>query len=177
VWAFGFAVWLEEVGRNLIALTGLDVSRSQLLGTPWVQFYDLLIGPSQPWFGIVTYCLMAAILVRNYRVLRSPAERRRIRLMAAGAAAIAVSLLLVGILRRIAGPASPVYVVSEWLQPMLVALGPPLLAYAVLQDRVIGPRVAIRRGVQYLATSLAARLLRGERKRSPEQSPAQRQTD
>ncbi|MCX6597659.1 MAG: protein kinase [Acidobacteria bacterium] len=159
VWVFGFMVWLEGLGRNTIWLTGLDVTRSQLMSAAWVQFYDRLIIPSQPFYSLIAYCLMAGVLVHNYRALRSVAERRRIRLTAVGLAAIACSLLMLAIVRRVVGAASPANVVVEWVQPMMVALGPPLLAYAVLSNRVIGVRFAIRRGIQYLLALNVLRLV------------------
>ena len=159
VWSYGFAMWLEGLGRNVIWLGGLDLTRSQLLSSTWVQLYDLLIAPSQSIFVLITYLLMAVVLMRNYRALSSVAERRRIRLTALGLAAIAVALLGISLVRAVAGAASPWFLVGEWVQPILVALGPPLLAYAVLKNRVIGVRFAIRRGIQYLLALNFLRLL------------------
>ncbi len=159
VWSFGFAMWLDSMGRNLIWLAGLDLTRSQLLSPTWVQLYDLLIAPSHSIFILITYLLMAVVLMRNYRALSSVAERRRIRLTVLGLGAIAVALLSISVVRAVAGPASPWFLVGEWVQPILVALGPPLLAYAVLKNRVIGVRFAIRRGIQYLLALNVLRLL------------------
>lgn len=94
---------------------------------------------------------VAAVLVRNHRVLTEPAARASIRLVAG---AIALGLGTVGVLQFIAFLSAQAPTLLANLAPLPIPL---CFAYGVLRHRVLDLRLALHRGLQYL---LARQLLR-----------------
>jgi tRNA A-37 threonylcarbamoyl transferase component Bud32 len=104
------------------------------------------------------------VLVRNYRLLIDPDSRRRIRLAAAsfGMGAVSVmSLRLIQLWSSVKGTesfAGAAAIAESWTT---IALGfiPVAFAYAVVKHRVLGVRLVIRRGLQYLLARNVLRLI------------------
>ena len=159
------AFWFPYNLPKLANVLGLS-SRSALLPSwyPLAAFDE----HRHTLLQVLEFSAMAAMflaLIRNYRTLPDADARRRMRWAGVGLAAIFVPRgleLLVELLLLSAGrPDLANSAFFEWadlLTMLLVGVAAATLAYAIVRHRVLGIRVVIRRGVQYL---LAKNVLRG----------------
>ena len=122
-------------------------------GGVWIPFYETL-----------TAALMALVLARNYRRLRDPDSRRRIRWAGLGFVATLAVFFLFAALKSLAyitgspGVYQLMLAVND-LATAVIGLSCVALAYAVARHRVLGIHVVIRRGVQYLLARNALRVI------------------
>lgn len=117
-----------------------------------------------PLYETLTAVLMVLVLARNYRRLRDPDSRRRIRWAGLGFAATLAVFLLFAALKTLAYiTGSPtVYqlmLAVNDLATAVIGLSCVALAYAVARHRVLGIHVVVRRGVQYLLARNALRVI------------------
>jgi hypothetical protein len=158
-WLWGVAAWL------VLAFTGtLRLVRWSVLS---VYTPHHVTGIVPAWFtsfvGITVFVLLAAglaCLVANYRRTTDPNDRRRVRVLAAGAfvgfigpAIVAMSGFFTGATRLQALVASPVV---RAVSALLFLVFPVSFAYAVVRHRMFDIRILVRRGLQY---AFARRLL------------------
>lgn len=151
--------WWRWLKRGLLGFTVLvslyslpfEMRTLALSGRPGAWSGRLVLAPWEQlpvWdFALALFgAAMVAVVARNYRRLESEDARRRVRWVvlgfsvAGGSLAAAVLLVAFGL-----GPASLV----NWAQVPLVSI-PLSLGYAILAHRVLGIRVVVRRGLQYL---------------------------
>ena len=146
------------VGRSLvILLRALEVTG------PFVSAYQS-IGPlleSLSAAGMLA--LLLAVMVRNYRLLPGQGERRRIRLVfwshalafltAVSVAVISAMLQSMGVIQR----GSPALTRMTLAVNLLFIASPVSVGYAIVKHRVLGFRVFVRLGIQYV---LAQNVLR-----------------
>ena len=117
-----------------------------------------------PLYETLATVLMGLVLARNYRRLRDPDSRRRIRWAGLGfGATLGVFLVfaLLKILLYLTGSftISFLVVLANNLATVVIGLSCVALAYAVARHRVLGIHVVIRRGVQYLLAKKALQLI------------------
>jgi hypothetical protein len=117
-----------------------------------------------PIYETMAAVLMGLVLARNYRRLRDPDSRRRIRWAGLGFGAtlgIFFVFAALKILRYLTGSMTinALVVLSNNLATVVIGLSCVALAYAVARHRVLGIHVAIRRGVQYLLAKNALQLI------------------
>ena len=127
------------------------VETLRALGCPGITYETyVLCHALVNWMNTGVNVLVSAasvgVLVRNYRASREGLPRRRMQWAVAGIS-LPTILFLVG---QFCG--------MEWSQKSTLFLCaiPPVVAYAVLRDRLVDVGVVVRRGVQYL---LARRFL------------------
>ncbi len=112
--------------------------------------------------GAVLLCV-PFILFWNYRRLPDPVSRRRLRWVALGISFAVLPIAFEGLtlallnVMRLPAVAQKVIPFLDPTTSAMTALAPITMSYAILKHRVLGIRVAIRRGVQYL---LARNVLR-----------------
>ena len=117
-----------------------------------------------PLYETLATSLMCLVLFRNYRRLRDPDSRRRIRWAGLAFGATLAGFFVFASLKTLAyltGSAiTRVLVVwSNNVETVVVGLSCLALAYAVVRHRVLGIQVVIRRGVQYLLAKNALRFV------------------
>ncbi len=105
------------------------------------------------------------ILARNYRKLPDPVARRRVRWAALGIGIelvpISLGIAIIAVFRAL-GFYSAYEAVESFLDhfaAVFSSIGPLALAYAIAKHRVLGIRVVIRKGLQYLLARNVLRLL------------------
>jgi serine/threonine protein kinase len=112
-------------------------------------------------------CVLIAnfsVLVRNYRLMSSLGERRRVQIVLWSHTIVFGSMALVGLgavavqSAGLAAPDSPA--VATWIlaADALLIIIPVSFGYAIVKHRVLGVRVFIRLGIQYLLAQNVLRL-------------------
>jgi len=138
---------------GVLLARGLDeVSRFSVLLSLWAVL-------ALPVFTVSVFAMMA-VLVRNYRLLTTEDERRRVRwVLFASLVALVPEIwyAAVDIYQRTVGPApvSRLDLVAN-IAPVAIPLS---VTYAIVKHRVLDIRVAIRLGVQYLLARRALQTL------------------
>ncbi|MCP5115527.1 MAG: hypothetical protein GY953_32270, partial [bacterium] len=110
--------------------------------------------------GFAAVMAMAAVVVRNYRMVTDPDERRRIQWVVYAAFVGLAPLVwwsVVSIYEQVIGP-PPVPLLALAVDAATVAF-PISVAYAVVKHRVFDIKVALRLGVQYLLARRALQFL------------------
>jgi eukaryotic-like serine/threonine-protein kinase len=163
-WFFYYAALLLFGISALLGLANiLDMTARSALLPHWfpLEGFDSL-RPSRALGALALFCV-PPVLTLNYRQLQDPLARRRVRWVALGlslaltpvALGIAAYLFLVFI-----GKASASTHVESFLDVTTLfffALVPITFAYAIVRHKILGIRVVIRKGLQYL---LARNVLR-----------------
>lgn len=112
-------------------------------------------------YSVITVLLIAlaiATLIGHLRAIESPAERRRLRVLLTGVLVALLPLVVLVVSQLLTGE------VPAWA--LFLAVGtiwvfPASLVYVVLNDRVFGVRLILRRGLQYTLLSSGLLLLGG----------------
>lgn len=132
--------------RNALLPPGFPLASFDNGRFVWIRILDV----------IVTAALCAA-LVRNYLILPDAGSRRRMRWAGAGLAVAAAPMALDTLAQLVLSAAGHEDLAKsalfDWLETVsmaLVGVTALTLAYAIVRHRVLGIRVVIRRGVQYL---------------------------
>ncbi|HZS55167.1 MAG TPA: protein kinase [Bryobacteraceae bacterium] len=104
------------------------------------------------------------VLIRNYRLLTDAGSRRKIRWAAAAYGLGAICLLSLRLLQLVASASTNPFWgtaanVADAAMILAVGLLPIALTYAVVKHRVLGVRLVIRRGLQYLLAKNVLRLI------------------
>ncbi len=114
----------------------------------------------------ITTASTCCVLIRNYRILPDVDARRRMRWAGVGLAAASVPMALSTLAKLLLSAAGRPDLVNsdffEWMDTtgmLLVGVTAITLAYAIVKHRVMGIRVAIRRGVQYLLAKNVLRVI------------------
>jgi serine/threonine protein kinase len=103
------------------------------------------------------------LLVRNYRLLSSQGERRRVQIVLWSQAMVLVGMALIGagivVVQAIGVASRDSAAVANWILAAngFLVIMPVSFGYAIVKHRVLGIRVFIRLGIQYL---LAQNVLR-----------------
>ena len=151
----------------IINFAGFDVTEgvSRFLVSHPTLFLTAWQISARPVFVYIGACLLLAVAVvaRNYRRLRDPDSRRRIRLVVAGLITACVPFLVVYVFayRVFAFIDDGTY--RFWYPVTFVAMLciPASIAAAVWRDQLFDIRVLVRRGLQYLFARAALRTLLG----------------
>jgi hypothetical protein len=115
-------------------------------------------------FDAIISAAVCYVLIRNYRLLADRDSRRRIRWAAASFGLGAISVLSLRLFQFAASIAKTPALetasyVADIVTTIAIALIPVTLAYAVVKHQVLGVRLFIRRGLQYLLAKNVLRLL------------------
>ncbi len=109
---------------------------------------------------------MCLVLIRNYRALHDPDSRLRMRWAGLGLAlsifpfaAVSISRVVIAMFGRRGMSIVDVVPDLAWVSMLMVSAAPIAIAYSILKHRIMGVRVAIRRGVQYLLARNALRFI------------------
>ena len=115
-------------------------------------------------FVIASFFAMLGVLRRNYRLLPAGgADRRRVRIIAAGQSLSLVPAVLSASVATIAELAGALSVVAPYAEAArrianaLAIFGPISFGYAIAQQRVLGFRLTVRVGIQYVLAQNALR--------------------
>ena len=169
--AFGFLAGFPRTpftGRrawSLIWAPGVVVTIPIDLNLIWLPVYAGAHRPMLPaWLmvpgWILGVCYLAAsviLLMRNYHRIEERNERRRLRMVAAG---FGVSILGVAVGMAFGIPWGPIeqFRYAHWegsyfdfARPLLYAVGPICIAYAILRHRMFDIHVMVRLGLRYAA--------------------------
>jgi tRNA A-37 threonylcarbamoyl transferase component Bud32/GAF domain-containing protein len=146
---------------NLVILQGYDRGSVILL-----EHYDFWRVPSkylntEDWIWLLAPVAMSAVLVRNYRLLREPGQRRRIKWLVYSVTllVLADSIYPVAAILR-SSVLNNIY--EELIAPfetLLTLTVPIALGYAILKNRLLDIHVVIRQGIQYLLAKNVLRAL------------------
>ena len=163
IWG-GIALW---VSRNIITLIrALPVeARLNVVDAAYAPIRTLQAAGLLPDFiyVVVAIAAMFGVLVRNYRQLQPGSDRRRVLLIFWGRVVALVPALLAaaaGAAASIAqaGPGVLAIVdVAKLTANGLAIVSPITFAYAIIRHRVLGFRLAIRVGIQYVLAQNALR--------------------
>jgi hypothetical protein len=104
--------------------------------------YDALVA-----FGVVAMCV---VIAHNYRRVKQPAERRRIKWIVYGLVLGAAPWVVLSLTRVALGPGWPVPGEAFFLANLTLAVIPVTTGYAILKHRAFDIPVVLRRGVKYL---------------------------
>lgn len=166
LYAVASFLWLPAFAWRVAQAMDRDISRTQLLSVPLITLYDSTSFWLTPLLWATAGAAMLAVVIVNYRALPEEGDRRRVRFAALGAAPSLVMLLLLGLSRGAAEllgyrtvADTSTYRFFAGLSAALVALAPLTMAYAILKHRLMGVRLAMRRGVQYLLAKNVLQLL------------------
>jgi hypothetical protein len=117
-------------------------------------------------FDFIVTAMICCALARNYRMLPDAGARRRMRWAAVGLAAAAGPLALAALAKLLLSAAGRGDLVNSeyfrWADSISMALSgftAITLAYAIVKHRVLGIRVVIRRGMQYLLAKNVLRVI------------------
>jgi eukaryotic-like serine/threonine-protein kinase len=160
----GLAVWLPRALLNLLRGLGTDVLLGALDRWPrLLRLGESAIPPAELLYAAAATAAIFAVLFRNYRALPEGVDRRRLGLVIASQALAVVPACLqagfaagasvLGLGERLAGAID----LSAKAANAFAIVTPIALGYAVVKHRVLGVRVFVRLGVQYL---LARNVLR-----------------
>lgn len=145
---------------------GLATSWSLLPALRPLSILDAYRGALLRVFSAIAGMALCIVLVRNYRRVPDADGRRRIRWAAFGFVCASLSFALISIselLLSLSGR-SDVIASEFWMRAREFSMLPVLVApfafvYAVLKHRVLGVRVVVRRGVQYLLAKNVLRIV------------------
>lgn len=162
IYALAIWLWLPKSIWSICMDLGWEVPRSTVIRPAWVLYvYDLTAPALFPLLYFIAGAAMLAVVFRNYRLISDEVDRRRMRFGAAGAIPPLVFALINGVLGTVTH-FTGLAVDSQKLRyigTVLVILAPLTLAYAVLKHRLMGIRLVIRRGVQYLLAKNVLRVI------------------
>ncbi len=161
----GFLLWTVAILPVMADL--LDLARRAALFPNWFplasfDFWRPVLGES---LAAAALFLVPLVLVRNYRRLADPMARRRVRWVALGFGMAVVPIafeMAVTLTLRMLGRTAEIETVSDVLDTTAAffsALAPITLAYAIVKHRILGIRVVIRKGVQYLLAKNVLRVI------------------
>jgi hypothetical protein len=128
-----------------------------LVYAPDVAFNEPRWLPSAHMIAAMIFCFTGAcLLARNYFTLKDPNERRRVRIVVTGLLVSTVGFVL--LFATVIAQKSPsqfqpfsTSTPLPWLFPLLFAVAPACMAYAILRHRIFDIRIMIRQGIQYAA--------------------------
>jgi hypothetical protein len=152
-----FVVWLAGVSSFSVRATG--PARAVEIASayhPLPVYAELWMQPLGVVFGAVCGLVILAVCIRNYRRVREPDLRRRMRWMFVGLSSPMAPVILFApyllLTSSVRARLLLIHVVDA-----LAILSPIFIAYAVFKHRVLGVGVVLRAGLQYL---LAKNVLR-----------------
>lgn len=161
---FGCALWVPRSYLATLHAMPIDLALGAVERTNGiVRAYETVAPLLELTCAIGILTLNFAVLVRNYRLLPGPGERRRIRLVLwshALAFVPAVALAMVAAAMQglgIAAHGSPSILRLTLAANVLFIASPVSFGYAIIKHRVLGFRVFVRLGIQYM---LAQNVLR-----------------
>ncbi|MGH9944466.1 MAG: protein kinase domain-containing protein, partial [Pyrinomonadaceae bacterium] len=127
-------------------------------------FSDLFL--IENYFRHLVFILIFAVVVRNYRAVSEPGERRRLKLVTCAALAYAlpplVNMTFARYFERFGPPPAslePLYHAVVWAGRATTLLFPVVVAYAIVKHRVFDLNFVVRRGLQYLLARNALRVV------------------
>jgi hypothetical protein len=144
----GLGVW-DGATRFLVAHPSLYLTARQVMGRPrYVYLVACLV-------------LSLAVAARNYRRLRDPDSRRRIRWVIAGATIAVIPFVGVQFAVNVVewGYYSRAYYLYNPLSFLAMLCIPASIGTAVWKEQLFDIRVLVRRGLQYLFARTALRVL------------------
>ena len=154
-YTFGVLLWLPSAyGGALRALGPEAATRWAAAQYPFPVVHDGIVVPLTFLFAGVTGVANGLVLWRNYRLVPPGDLRRRLRWVSIG---IVVSLLPIVVVTPLlvlssAGATPMDLTTTIHIVNVAVILSPICVGYAILKHRVLGIRVVVRRGLQYLLT-------------------------
>jgi len=160
---FGCALWVPRSWAVLVrALPGSALATIDR-AVPVAHAYEA-IGPAVESACAAGFlALLLAVVVRNYRLLPGPGERRRIQLVlwshaiaflpAVGVSMLSAALQSLGVTAH----GSPALLRLTLAVNILFIASPASIGYAIVKHRVLGFKVFVRIGIQYV---LAQNVLR-----------------
>jgi hypothetical protein len=167
--------WLFYAFAGCLFLISLLTVLSDLLGFPsrssllpaWfpLKAFDQHQEVASDLLGASALLLAPFILARNYRLLPDALSRRRVRWAALGIGLSIVPIAL-GITALAVFQAMGAYSAYDAVQSFLdnfaalfSCVAPIALAYAIIKHRILGIRVVVRKGLQYLLAKNVLRFL------------------
>ena len=161
----GIALWVALTLHNVLRLIGGDTAIAIAASAPRAaRVYDAVVPSAQMLYVALVLVATLAIVQHNYRALPEGNERRRLKWIATGALVGLVPMILAAFtlfFARAAGmdeTRGAVAAVRTAGNVGGIAL-PLTMGYAVLKQRVLGPRIALRVGLQYLMARNVLRVL------------------
>ena len=165
--------WFLYLAAGLSWFAFNTLMLAQMLKLPAIAFLSHLAqlrGDHQPGRLIISGLeafaafVMCLTIVRNYRMLPDQASRRKIRWASVGFG-LALILFCVLALARLEFFWSGQQALNSWYDPLesaaviIIGIAPLTLGYAVAKHRVLGIRVVVRQGLQYLLAKKMLQLL------------------
>lgn len=141
----------------------LVASQGEQVAIPFFFNYGHYVRALNGLYGIlllIAFGAECAVIIRNYRRVQEPDQRRRIKWLIYGSIAGLLPLLLLSLARFALAISRSGYVIPESrLANLATVIVPITLGYAILRHRVLDINVVIRRGLQYLLAKNVLRII------------------
>ncbi len=163
--AAGFALSVPNGAYRVLQAVGGDAALGfAAANRPLIHAQDTLLNPLINLLSALCFAGTILVVVRNYRALAGADARRRIRWVGWGMAAAAAPQVAVASAWGIAQALGKVRGVGDFAPALNAAnafavIAPISATYAIVKHRVMGVRVFIRLGIQYLLAKNMLRLL------------------
>jgi serine/threonine protein kinase len=162
LYAFGLLVYLAGSVQRWLWVRGLETTGDVLIYSR-LEFYR---GVANETYTLLCAAAVISVSVRNFWLLKEPAQRRRIKLVIYGAVAplsLNVLLYLFRVLAALFGYTevkfTEAFDIISWLVNFSMILVPLSWAYAIFKHRVLDVRLVVRSGVRYLLAKNVLRTL------------------
>ena len=160
-------LWALGTGFNLLDGLPTSVTAGFASANAWIAtaFAWGANTSTRKFFGAITNIALAAVCVRNYRLIPEGDQRRRLRWAFFGVIAAMVpafsimAFWYVVTLLPNATDLQGLRVILNRSVNVIVVLMPLTMTYAIMKHRVMGISVVVRTGIQYLLATNVLRLL------------------
>lgn len=160
-YAWAFLLWLPSTCASLIRASGPENALRIAAHQPWLPNLDYLV--VQPLIVLTAGLACVAIVLvlrRNYLELTDAADKRRLRWVIFGMAASVLPVIAVVPVLLVAGATGHREQFTIWVKVAntIGVVNPICIAYAIVKHKVLGIRVVLRAGVQYLLAKSVLRI-------------------
>ncbi len=159
-YAVGFILWAPSAYGGVLRAMGPEAAtRIVAAQYPFSFFHDGVVVPLTFLFAGATGVANGLVLWRNYRLLPPGDLQRRLRWVSIGIVVALLPIVIVTpmLMATATEATTERLTLTVHIVNLSVVLIPLCIGYAILKHRVLGIRVVVRRGIQYL---LARNVLR-----------------
>ncbi|MEP7340844.1 MAG: protein kinase [Acidobacteriota bacterium] len=153
LYGLGLSVYAGAVAQRALWLHGLETD-GDIAAFARLGFYR---GSVNDVYSVLSMIATGCVMLRNYRLVAEPAQRRRIKLVVFGTLAPLLFNLPLYLFRVLLGlfghnefKSTEAFSLVAWLINLSVILTPLAWAYAIFKHQVLDVRLVVRQGLSYL---------------------------